>query len=97
MTLKLYPYSHMRRKFSFYFDAFIAFRIGLDNIIVIVTAQIEADKSYTASAVLDGAELSYFGQEGLSEVVVSQPSAAVTFQFQCSAESTNVSNNHSNI
>ena len=42
---------------------------------------------------LDGAELSYFGQEGLSEVVVSQPSAAVTFQFQCSAESTNVSNN----
>ena len=50
--------------------------------------QIEADKSYTASAVLDGAELSYFGQEGLSEVLVShgQP---VTFQFQCSAESTN--------
>ena len=85
----------MRRKSSFYFDAFTAFRIGLDNIIVIV--QIEADKSYTASAVLDGAELSYFGQEGLSEVVVSQPSAAVTFQFQCSAESTNVSNNHLNI
>ena len=77
------------------FDAFIAFRIGLDNIIV--TVQIEADKSYTASAVLDGAELSYFGQEGLSEVVVSQPSAAVTFQFQCSAESTNVSNNHLNV
>ena len=56
-----------------------------------MSLQIEADKSYTASAVLDGAELSYFGQEGLSEVVVSQPSAAVTFQFQCSAESTNVS------
>jgi len=50
--------------------------------------QIEADKSYTASAVLDGAELSYFGQEGLSEVVVSQ-TQPVTFQFQCSAESTN--------
>jgi len=50
--------------------------------------QIEADKSYTASAVLDGAELSYFGQEGLSEVVVSQ-GQSVTFQFQCSAESTN--------
>ena len=82
----------MRRKSSFYFDAFTAFRMGLDNIIVIViVVQIEADKSYTASAVLDGAELSYFGQEGLSEVVVSQPSAAVTFQFQCSAESTNVS------
>ena len=78
------------------FTAFTAFRIGLD-IIINVTVQIEADKSYTASAVLDGAELSYFGQEGLSEVVVSQPSAAVTFQFQCSAESTNVSNNHSNI
>ena len=54
-------------------------------------SQIEADKSYTASAVLDGAELSYFGQEGLSEVVVSQ-GQPVTFQFQCSAESTNVSN-----
>ena len=53
--------------------------------------QIEADKSYTASAVLDGAELSYFGQEGLSEVVVShgKPALSVTFQFQCSAESTN--------
>jgi len=50
--------------------------------------QIEADKSYTASAVLDGAELSYFGQEGLSEVVVSH-GKPVTFQFQCSAESTN--------
>jgi len=47
--------------------------------------QVEADKSYTASAVLDGAELSYFGQEGLSEVVVHR----VTFQFQCSSESTN--------
>lgn len=47
--------------------------------------QIEADKSYTASAVLDGAELSYFGQEGLSEVLVKR----VTFQFQCSSESTN--------
>ena len=28
--------------------------------------QIEADKSYTASAVLDGAELSYFGQVNMS-------------------------------
>jgi hypothetical protein len=34
---------------------------------------------------LDGAELSYFGQEGLSEVV----SGSVTFQFQCAIESTN--------
>jgi len=47
--------------------------------------QVEADKSYTASALLDGSELSYFGQEGLSEVLVSR----VTFQFQCSSESTN--------
>ena len=30
----------------------------------------QADKSYTASVVLDGAELSYFGQEGMQEVVV---------------------------
>jgi len=47
--------------------------------------QIEADKSYTASAILDGAELSYFGQEGMSEVIVGR----VAFQFQCSSESTN--------
>ncbi|UYV74606.1 BTBD6 [Cordylochernes scorpioides] len=47
--------------------------------------QIEADRHYTASAVLDGGELSYFGQEGMSEVVV----GSVTFQFQCSSDSTN--------
>uniref|UniRef100_T1IIE9 BTB domain-containing protein n=1 Tax=Strigamia maritima TaxID=126957 RepID=T1IIE9_STRMM len=47
--------------------------------------QVEADLFYTASAVLDGNELSYFGQEGLSEVVVGN----VTFQFQCSSDSTN--------
>ncbi|XP_014248606.1 BTB/POZ domain-containing protein 6 isoform X2 [Cimex lectularius] len=47
--------------------------------------QIEPDTHYTASAVLDGSELSYFGQEGLSDVTASQ----VTFQFQCSSESTN--------
>lgn len=47
--------------------------------------QIEAETFYTASAVLDGAELSYFGQEGLSEVTVGN----VTFQFQCSSDSTN--------
>ena len=32
----------------------------------------QADKSYTASVVLDGAELSYFGQEGMQEVVVGE-------------------------
>ena len=35
---------------------------------------------------LDGAELSYFGQEGMSEVTIDNE---VTFQFQCSSESTN--------
>lgn len=47
--------------------------------------QIEPDTFYTASAILDGSELSYFGQEGMSEVNVGH----VTFQFQCSSESTN--------
>ena len=47
--------------------------------------QIEANTFYTASATLDGPELSYFGQEGLTEVNVGK----VTFQFQCSSDSTN--------
>lgn len=47
--------------------------------------QIEPESFYTASAILDGVELSYFGQEGMSEVTV----GCVTFQFQCSTESTN--------
>ena len=47
--------------------------------------QVEPDTCYTASAILDGAELSYFGQEGMSEVTVGN----VNFQFQCSNESTN--------
>jgi len=47
--------------------------------------QVEPDTYYTASAVLDGAELSYFGQEGMSELTV----GSVTFQFQCSSDSTN--------
>ena len=29
--------------------------------------QVEPDHFYVASAILDGAELSYFGQEGMSE------------------------------
>lgn len=48
--------------------------------------QIEPDKFYTVSVLLDGQELSYFGQEGQSEV--STPHG-ITFQFQCSSESTN--------
>jgi BTB/POZ domain-containing protein 3/6 len=40
--------------------------------------QIEPDHFYTALAVLDGAELSYFGQEGMTEVTV----GGITFQFQ---------------
>nr|XP_061798188.1 BTB/POZ domain-containing protein 6-B-like isoform X2 [Nerophis lumbriciformis] len=47
--------------------------------------QIEPDAFYTASAVLDGNELSYFGQEGVTEVQCGR----VTFQFQCSSDSTN--------
>lgn len=47
--------------------------------------QIEPENFYTASAILDGGELSYFGQEGMSEATVGN----VTFQFQCSSESTN--------
>lgn len=47
--------------------------------------QIEPDSYYTASVILDGTELSFFGQEGMSEVCMGN----VTFQFQCSSESTN--------
>ena len=47
--------------------------------------QIEPEIYYTASAILDGAELSYFGQEGYSEVTVGK----VSFNFQSSCESTN--------
>ncbi|XP_013398719.1 BTB/POZ domain-containing protein 6 [Lingula anatina] len=47
--------------------------------------QVEPDAFYTASAILDGAELSYFGQEGMAEVQVGK----VTFQYQCSSDSTN--------
>lgn len=56
------------------------FHVYFDNPI-----QIEPESFYTASAILDGGELSYFGQEGMSEVTV----GTVTFQFQCSSESTN--------
>lgn len=47
--------------------------------------QVEPDCYYTASVVLDGTELSFFGQEGMTEVCMGN----VTFQFQCSSESTN--------
>ncbi|KAF7644009.1 hypothetical protein LDENG_00229520 [Lucifuga dentata] len=47
--------------------------------------QVEQDAFYTVSTVLDGNELSYFGQEGMTEV----QSGKVTFQFQCSSDSTN--------
>lgn len=47
--------------------------------------QVEPECFYTASVVLDGTELSFFGQEGMSEVCA----GTVTFQFQCSSESTN--------
>ncbi|XP_074174402.1 BTB/POZ domain-containing protein 3 isoform X4 [Rhinolophus sinicus] len=47
--------------------------------------QIEPDTFYTASVILDGNELSYFGQEGMTEVQCGK----VTVQFQCSSDSTN--------
>ncbi|XP_073816117.1 BTB/POZ domain containing protein 3 lute isoform X2 [Musca autumnalis] len=47
--------------------------------------QIEPECYYTASVILDGIELSFFGQEGMSEVCMGN----VTFQFQSSSESTN--------
>ena len=47
--------------------------------------QVEPDTFYTASATLDGPELSFFGQEGMAEVNIGK----VTFQFQCSTDSTN--------
>jgi BTB/POZ domain-containing protein 3/6 len=47
--------------------------------------QIEPDCFYTASVILDGSELSFFGQEGMTEVCM----GSVTFNFQCSSESTN--------
>lgn len=47
--------------------------------------QVEPDTFYTASATLDGPELSFFGQEGMAEVTIGK----VTFQFQCSTDSTN--------
>lgn len=47
--------------------------------------QMEPDVFYTVSAVLDGTELSYFGQDGMTEVHC----GSVTFQFQSSSDSTN--------
>lgn len=47
--------------------------------------QCEPSVFYTASVILDGNELSYFGQEGMSEVT----SGDVIVHFQCSNESTN--------
>ncbi|XP_061407350.1 BTB/POZ domain-containing protein 3-like isoform X1 [Lethenteron reissneri] len=47
--------------------------------------QVEPDAFYTASVVLDGPSLSYFGQDGLTEVQCE----GIAFQFQCSSDSTN--------
>ncbi len=47
--------------------------------------QVEPRVYYTASAILCGSELSYFGQEGVTEIA----NNGITFQFQCSPESTN--------
>ncbi|XP_033106401.1 BTB/POZ domain-containing protein 6-like [Anneissia japonica] len=47
--------------------------------------QVEPRITYTANAILDGTELSFFGQEGLTDVAC----GCATFTFQCSSESTN--------
>ena len=47
--------------------------------------QVDPDVFYTASGILDGPELSYFGQEGVAEIQCEN----VLFQFQCSSESSN--------
>lgn len=52
--------------------------------------QVEAETFYTASVVLDGNELSFFGQDGLNEVTVDK----VTFNFHVSSDSTNGTNVH---
>lgn len=56
------------------------FHVFFDNPI-----QVEPECFYTASVILDGSELSFFGQEGMTEVCM----GSVTFNFQCSSESTN--------
>ena len=47
--------------------------------------QVEPDIFYTAGVILDGGELSFFGQEGIAEVTLGN----ITFSFQSSADSTN--------
>ncbi|ELU04237.1 hypothetical protein CAPTEDRAFT_219878 [Capitella teleta] len=47
--------------------------------------QVDPEAFNTASVILDGMELSYFGQEGIAELMVGN----VNFQFQCSSDSTN--------
>jgi BTB/POZ domain-containing protein 3/6 len=64
------------------------FSDGSSNILLVYfdqPVQIDPDVFYTASVLLDGLELSYFGQEGMTDVTV----GSVSFQFQCSSESTN--------
>ncbi|KAI1295583.1 BTB/POZ domain-containing protein 3 [Halotydeus destructor] len=48
--------------------------------------QVEPNTFYTASVILDGAELSYFGEDGHSDVMVN---GTFAFQFQSSSDSTN--------
>ena len=57
------------------------FPVFFDNPILI-----EGNTFYIASAILDGVELSYFGQDGLCEVNLD---SNVNFQFHFSCESTN--------
>lgn len=66
---------------KFFFDGLSnTFGVLFENLI-----QIEADIFYIVSVVLDGVELSYFGQEGFIEIQCGK----VIFQFQCSFDSIN--------
>lgn len=55
------------------------------SVVFDIPIKVEPDCYYTASAELDGTELSYFGQEGMAEILC----AGVMFLFQCSSDSTN--------
>lgn len=57
-----------------------AFRVFFEQ-----PVQVDPDIFYTVSAILDGSELSYFGQDGMTEVRCGK----VTFQFHSSSDSTN--------
>jgi len=44
---------------------------------------------YTASVIIDGSDFSFYGQEGSTSAFWNKDNKSVTFNFQCSADSTN--------